>query len=130
MTVSTMRWGTNINGTEGVHYYTLPYPKADGIEIVSEFIGSAERSLAADLHVDRIAEKGRIVVPWENLSENERTTLRTAWTAYAAVEATLRLPNAATYVVLAASFGWQENVRWNRNGQDVAYDVRLTFVEV
>lgn len=130
MAVSTMRWGTNINGTEGVHFYTLPYPKADGIEIVNEFVGSAERSLGAELHVDRIAEKARIAVPWENLSEGERTTLRTAWTAYAGMESTLRLPNAVTYTVLAASFGWQENVRWNRAGQDVAYDVRLTFAEV
>lgn len=130
MAVSSMRWGTNINGTEGVHYYTLPAPKSDGIEVTYEFIGSAERSLGAEMHLDRIAEKARLSVPWENLSEAERTTLRTAWTAYAGVEATIRLPDARTWTVLAASFGWQENVRWNRGGQDVAYDVRLVFVEV
>lgn len=81
-----------------------------GIEITSQFLGSAMRTANGTLRIDTIAEKERITLRFSNLTLAELKALRVIYDAKKSAASTeLELEDSARkWTVLAAHNGFQE----------------------
>lgn len=132
MTLQAMTWG-DTTGTEGVDYWTLPYPDSGpgGIEEVEEFVGGWGRKATGKLRMSVIAQKWKISVTWSGLSAAELATLRAAYEALATTPAKLVLPDGTTHnEVLAAMSNFAKKHEYTNDGRTAGYRLTLVYFQV